>query len=50
MNEQILLKLTSTLILDFMKFHTENGTDFDEMTVSEIIDYCRLWIKENIKD
>ena len=48
--KQKLLKLTSTLLIDFLKAHLEVGSSLDSMTVADIHNYCREWIKQNVRE
>jgi hypothetical protein len=46
-SEQQLLKITSTLTLDFLcSFKNE---DLNTLTVADIRYFCRAWIKQNVK-
>ncbi len=47
-SEQDLLKLTSTLMIDFLKQHEEHDTNPCGWTLGAIINFCRLWIKSNV--
>lgn len=47
--EQKLLKLTSTLLLDFCQCQILSR-DFENMTVADLTNYCRGWIKQNVKE
>ena len=47
--EQKLLKLTSTLLLDFCQCQMLSR-NFENMTVADLTNYCRGWIKQNVKE
>lgn len=48
LSEQKLLKLTSTIMLDFL--NDLNGWDRERITVADIQNYCREWIIANVRD
>lgn len=49
-NEKSLLKLTSTLIIDYHQWRHRIGLNDNEVSIADIRNYCREWIKENLKD
>lgn len=46
MTEQKLLKLTTTLMIDFLK--DIDPSEFDRITIADINTFCREWIKQNV--
>ena len=53
LSEQKLLKLTSCLMTDYLRTlcGVYNETrELDDITLAEIRDYCREWIKQNMRD
>ena len=49
--EQKLLKLTSTLLMDFFQTPLDFGSctcEIEDMTIADIQEYCRDWIKQNV--
>lgn len=49
-SEQKLLRLTSTILLDFIRSHIELKDALGDMTVADIQNYCKGWIKENVTE
>ena len=46
-SEQKLLKLTSCLMVDYLKYHLDHSLELENLTFGDIAKYCREWIKEN---
>ena len=48
--ESKLLQLTSSLLLDFLCWNHKNEIDMNFLTVADLRNHCREWIKQNVKE
>ena len=46
--EQRLLKLCSTLLLDWHSYMAENEFTDEDVTVADVQFFCKDWIKQNV--
>jgi len=46
-SEQDLLRLTTYLMVDYLKYCFDNIVELDSVTLGDITKFCREWIKEN---
>lgn len=49
-DENKLVRLTSTLLLDYLKWLMQNDVNFRDESVANIRYYCNQWIKENVRE
>ena len=49
-NEKQLLNLTFTLILDYFRYIRRFELKDEDISVYDVRNYCRAWIKENLKE
>lgn len=47
-SEHEMLKIVTTLILDFYNWANRMNLNDDQISVGDVQNYCRLWIKENL--
>lgn len=48
--EQKLVALTSTLLMDYLRWLMRNDINFRDESVANLRYFCEQWLKENVKE